>query len=82
MSNLLIDERFKQNAQTAQLKALKIGFSVMFIAVLIVGQGRFLKSLDAIAILLMITLSLDLALTLFLCEYFLYRLDQDENFVE
>lgn len=82
MSNLLIDERFRQNAQTAQLKALKIGFSIMFIAVLIVGQGRFLKSLDTIAILLMITLSLDLALTLFLSEYFLYRLDQDENFEE
>jgi len=82
MSDTLIDERFQQNAQAAQLKALKIGFTIIFLAVIIVSQGRFIHNLDMIAIILTITLSLDIALTLFLCEYFLYRLDHDEQLSE
>lgn len=78
MSNTLMDERFQENMQRAQLKALKIGFVLMFILILFVSQTR-IGSLDFTAAFLLAGLSLIYALTLVLSEYLLYRYDHEEE---
>lgn len=79
MSNTFIDERFRENAQRAQLKALKTGFSLMFLVLLSVGWGVFSKSPEKCAVYLLVSLSLICALTMFLSEYLLYKYDHGEE---
>lgn len=78
MSNTLMDERFQENMQRAQLKALKLGFTLMFALILLVGQGR-IGNLDFVAAFLLAGLSLIYALTMVLTEYLLYRYDHEED---
>ena len=79
MSNTLKDERFNENLHRAQLAAHKIGFVLIWVVLFITVQGFFLTNLEHIAITLIISISLILALTLFLGEYLLYRYDHDEQ---
>lgn len=41
-----MDERFRENAARAQLKAYKIGFAINFIAFIIFSQGYILKNAE------------------------------------
>ena len=74
-----MDERFRENAARAQLKAYKIGFAINFIALIIFSQGYILKNAEYTLAALIITLSLSLTLCIFLGEYLLYHYDNDEN---
>ena len=77
MSNTLMDERFKENAVKAELKAYRAGFAVIFLLLILMGQaGRFKAEL--VAPMLIIGIALDVALTTFLSEYLLYRYDHDD----
>lgn len=79
LSNTFMDERFLENRMRAQHTAMKLGFSVIFLAVVIIGQGKLLGSLEYNFIALLIVLSLVLGLVLFLQEYLLYRYDHDDS---
>lgn len=75
MSHTLMDERYTENRAKAQLTAAKTALSIIFVAVILLAQGR---GGDAVLIALLIVLSLTLALYLFLSEYLLYRYDHDD----
>lgn len=78
MSNTLMDERFRENAAKAELKAYRTGFIIIFLLLVITGGHSGASSELALPIL-MTGLALTLALTLFLSEYLLYRYDHDDN---
>lgn len=75
MSGTFMDERFHENAAQASLKASNLSLSMIFIALVILCQGKLLGSLEYTLIAIIITLSLALALRIFLAEYLLYRYD-------
>ena len=77
MSNTYRDERFRENALRAERDAYRTGITILFLLVVIAGQGRAPASLVLPALL--IGVSLDLALTLFLSVYLLYRYDHDDS---
>lgn len=66
----------------AKLKAYQITFGVMFAALLILCRGKLFGSLEYTLIAVIITLSLALALGIFLSEYLLYRYDHDDQIGE
>lgn len=76
MSNTLMDERYQENALRAQRDAYRAGIAALFLIMLIAGQGR--ASAELAVPMLLIGISLDLALTLFLSEYLLYRYDHGD----
>ena len=82
MSGTFMDERFRENATRANLKASNIALSVIFLALLILCQGKLFGSLDYTLIAVIIALSISLALRMFLAEYLLYRYDHDDHAVE
>ena len=82
MSGTFMDERFKENAIHAQLAAFRISLSIIFIALIVLCQGKLFGSLENSFIALIIVLSLSLGLGLFLSEYLLYRYDHDEQYDE
>lgn len=76
MSGTLMDERFKENAVRAELKAYRAGFTITFLLLVVAGQGsRF--SAEVIAPMMIGGVSAAVALTMFLSEYLLYRYDHD-----
>ena len=77
MSNILMDERYKENAVRAELKAYRVGFGTVFALLILAGQsGRF--KADLVAPVLVAGIALTVALTMFLSEYLLYRYDHDD----
>ncbi len=82
MSNTFIDERYKENKMKAQSVANKTSLSIIFLAILILGQGKLMDSLEYTLIALVIVVALSLALEIFLSEYLLYHYDNDEQFDE
>ena len=76
MSGVYMDERYRENVQKAQLQAYRIGFKLIFLLLLLLGQGAFMGNLEYALIFFVVGASLSLALVLFLSEYLLYRLDQ------
>ena len=82
MSNTLIDERYKENKMKAQSVANKTSLSIIFLAILILGQGRLMDNLEYTLIALVIVIALSIALEIFLSEYLLYHYDNDEQFDE
>lgn len=77
MSNTLMDERFRENAAKAELKAYRTGFVIIFLLLVITGGHSGASSELALPIL-MTGIALTLALTMFLSEYLLYRYDHDD----
>ncbi len=82
MSGTFMDERFRENAARAGLKASNIAFSIIFLALVILCGGKLFGSLEYTLIAVIIVLSLALALRTFLSEYLLYRYDHDDHGVE
>lgn len=75
MSDILMDERYKENAARAQQTAYKTGMTIIFLLLILSGHGGAAKLTVAV---LMAGISLALALTLFLNDYLLYRYDHDD----
>lgn len=82
MSNTLIDERYKENKMKAQSVANRTSLSIIFLAILILGQGKLMDNLEYTLIALVIVIALSIALEIFLSEYLLYHYDNDEQFDE
>lgn len=79
MSNILADERFQQNRREAELKALRVGYRLTFLLVILVGMAGSGVSAGAAAILLTAGVSFICGLVTFLNEYLLYRYDQMDS---
>lgn len=79
MSGTFMDERFRENAILAQLKAYKITFAIILISLIIFCQGKLWGNLEYTLIAIIIVLSLALAIEIFLSEYLLYRYDHDDQ---
>lgn len=79
MSGTFMDERFRENAMRAKLKASDITFSIIFIALIILCQGKLFGNYEYTLIAIIVTLSFALALRIFLAEYLLYRYDHDNQ---
>lgn len=82
MSGTFMDERFRENAVRAKIKASDISFSIIFIALIIFCQGKLFGNHEYTLIAMAVTLSLALALRIFLAEYLLYRYDHDDQAAE
>ena len=80
MSDTLVDERFQENKNKAQLMALKIAFAVIIIALLLLSLGEYFNfiSIEYLYRAGQILIALSIALAMFLSEYLLYRYDHDE----
>lgn len=79
MSGTFMDERFRENAARAELKASNMAFTIIFVALVVLDQGAICGNLEYTLIAVIITLSLALALRLFMAEYLLYRYDYDDQ---
>lgn len=82
MSHTFMDERYQENQLKAHMQANKIALGIIFLALLILGQGKLMGNLEYTLIAFMIVVSLSIALDVFLYEYLLYRYDHDEPFDE
>lgn len=82
MARTLMDERYKENRLKAHTAANKTALTIIFLAVLLLGQGKLMGNPEYTLIALIIVISLALALDLFLCEYLLFRYDHDEPLEE
>jgi len=82
MSHTFMDERYKENKLKAHTTANRTSLAIIFIALLILGQGKLMGNLEYTLIALIIVIALSIALEVFLSEYLLYRYDHDEPFDE
>lgn len=82
MSDTFMDERYKENKLKAHLKANSIALSIIFFALIVLGQGRLIGNLEYTLIIFVIVVALSIALELFLSQYLLYRYDNDGQFDE
>lgn len=81
MSNTYMDERYYENKRKAEFLAYKIGFTSVFILIVIFAiVSSHLKNLDYLLISLLITIAFIQAISIFLSEYFLYHFDQVDSF--
>ena len=80
MSDTLMDERFQENKNRAQLMALKIAFAVIIITLVSLNLGEYFNfmSIEYLYHAGQILIALSIALAMFLSEYLLYRYDHDE----
>ena len=72
-----MDERYKENKMKAHFQANKITLTIIFIATIILGQGRLIGNLEYTFIAYIIIVSIALALELFLSGFLLYHYDND-----
>ena len=66
----------------AQSVANKTSLSIIFLAILILGQGKLLGNLEYTLIAFGIVVTISMALETFLSEYLLYHYENDEQFDE
>lgn len=78
LSGTLMDERYRENQLRARTTANRIALTIIFLAVLLLGQGKIMGSLELTLVAFVIVVVLALALELFLSSYLLYRYDHDE----
>lgn len=79
MSETFMDERFYENKAKAQLNAYKFSFTIIFIALVVLCQGKLFGNLEYTLIATIIIISLALAVGIFLSEFLLYRYDYDDH---
>ncbi len=77
LSGTFMDERYKENKMKAHFQANKITLTIIFIATIILGQGRLIGNLEYTFIAYIIIVSIALALELFLSGFLLYHYDND-----
>ncbi len=75
MSETLMDERFRENYNRAQLNASKVSIAIIYISIIIFSQGKLFGNIEYSYIALLIVSSLAIALLFFLSQYLTYRYD-------
>ena len=78
LSGTLMDERYRENQLRACTTANRVALTIIFLAVLLLGQGKIMGNLELTLVVFVIVVVLALALELFLSSYLLYRYDHDE----
>ena len=78
LSGTLMDERYRENQLRARTTANRVALTIIFLAVLLLGQGKIMGNLELTLVAFVIVVVLALALELFLSSYLLYRYDHDE----
>ena len=78
MSNTFMDERYKENKMQAHAVANRTALEMIFLATLLLGQGKLLGNLEYNFIAYIIVVSLAIALEVFLSEFLLYHYDHDD----
>ena len=78
LSDTLEDEMFIENKRKAEIKAYKIGFSLLFVIVSVVGAGFLSSNLEWCAIFMLISISIICALVIFLSNYLVYVYENKE----
>lgn len=78
LSNVLMDERYLENRMRARATADRIALTAIFLSTLLLGSGRLMGNSALTLAAYIVTVSLSLALDLFLGEYLLYRYDHDD----
>ena len=74
MSNTYMDERYNENKKRAQFLSYKFGFTSVFVLIVMFAViSSHVENLDYLLI------SLVIAISLFLSEYFLYHFDQGDT---
>ena len=66
----------------AHMKANQTAIKIIFLATLVLGQGKLIGNLEYTLIAFVIIVALSLALETFLGEYLLYRYDHDDRIEE
>lgn len=79
MSNTLRDERFRENQMRAERDAYRMGFVPVVLALILLSQRLLADNPALTAVLLVVILSLDFALVIFLQSYLLYRYDHSDS---
>lgn len=79
MSGTLIDERYLHNKTQAELKAYKIGFTIIYFMLLVSQKSFFVKNSNILVPFLLITSSLAVSLVMFLSTYLLYKYDNADK---
>ncbi|MCI9076190.1 MAG: DUF3796 domain-containing protein [Dorea sp.] len=82
LSGTFMDERFRENQMKAHMKANQTAVKIIFLATLVLGQGKLIGNLEYTLIAFVIIVALSLALEVFLGEYLLYRYDHDDRIEE
>ncbi len=82
LSGTFMDERFRENQMKAHMKANQTAIKIIFLATLVLGQGKLIGNLEYTLIAFVIIVALSLALETFLGEYLLYRYDHDDRIEE
>ena len=82
MSDTLMDERYRENELKAQASANRIASFIIFLACVVVGQGKLMGNLEYTLIAFLIVVVLAIALDIFLSKYLLYRYDHGTQFDE
>ena len=78
LSHTLEDELFQENRRRAELKAYRIGFSLVFIVIWLMGMGFLNRNVEWCAVFMLASLSFIYGLVLFLSNYLLYRYERME----
>lgn len=82
MSHVFMDERYKEDKMKAQMTANKTALTIIFLATILLGQGKFMGNLEYTLIAYIMVISFSIGLEIFLSEYLLFRYDHDEPFEE
>lgn len=77
LSDTLKDELYEENEKKAELKAYKIGFLLLFLAIWVIARGMLSWNLEWCAIFMLSSMSLIYGIVLFLSKYFLYRFETE-----
>lgn len=78
LSHTLEDELFQENRRRAELKAYRIGFSLLFVVIWLMGMGFLGRNVEWCAVFMLASMSFIYGLVLFLCNYLLYRYERLE----
>lgn len=78
LSHTLEDEFFQENRRRAELKAYRIGFTLLFFTAWLIGMGLFSRNVEWCAIFLLASISFIIGLVGFLSNYLLYRYERME----
>lgn len=79
MSNTLMDERFRENANRAQFVAIKTAFIFDWAATFIIIYFNTVTEYEFMRNVILAVMSFSIAIAAFLSEYLLYRYDYDDN---
>ena len=78
MGGILDAQKAAEYRRRAELKAYRIGFSLLFVVIWLMGMGFLSRNVEWCAVFMLASMSLIYGLVLFLTNYLLYRYERME----